>query len=249
MKRKITTELKQFKKLGQMCDFGTANRDRLAPGTPAAESLAALTTTVSDLKTATATQASLKNRLRELLRAKIDASRALREDMESIYYTAQAIARQQPGFDDKFHMSFFGDTKMLTAGRSALKDAAPVADVFVKHALPPDFLNTLKNKIQKLEQARAEYANGKTACTLGQGTLEESLAKGLAAGSAFDAIIRNTFRDDPVTLAALDDACRVPRPSDKKKQDATQTAPQTALPSVPQPTQPPPQPQAHAQSA
>ena len=57
MKRKITTELKQFKKLGQMCDFGTANRDRLAPGTPAAESLAALTTTVSDLKTATATQA------------------------------------------------------------------------------------------------------------------------------------------------------------------------------------------------
>jgi len=132
---------------------------------------------------------------------------------------------------------------MLTAARSFIKDAAPVADVFVKHALPPDFLDTLKSKIQKLEQARAEYANGKTAWTVGQGTLEESLRKGLAAGSGFDAIIRNTFRDDPVTLAAWDDACRIPRLSPKKKPDATQTAPQTA----PQTTQPPPQ--AHAQSA
>jgi len=88
MNRKMTTELQEFKKLGQMCDFGTANRERLAPGTPAAESLAALTTTVSDLKAATASLASLKNRLRELRRAKLDASAALRDDMESIYYTA-----------------------------------------------------------------------------------------------------------------------------------------------------------------
>src|SRR6266581_4396589 len=29
-------QLQQFKKLGRRCDFGTANRDRLAPGTPAA---------------------------------------------------------------------------------------------------------------------------------------------------------------------------------------------------------------------
>ena len=244
MDRKITTELQQFKKLGRMCDFGTATRDRLAPGTPAAESLAALTTTVSDLKAATASQASLKNRLRELRRARLAASAALRDDMESIYYTAQAIARQQPGFDDRFQISLFGDTRMLTAARSALKDAAPVADVFVKHAMAPDFLDTLKSKIQKLEQARAEYANGKTARTVGQGTLEESLHKGLAAGSGFDAIIRNTFRDEPVTLAAWDDACRGPRPSLKKKPDAAQTAQHNA----PQPTPPPP-PQAHAQSA
>src|SRR5437016_1418592 len=60
MKKKITTELLQFKKLDQICDFGVANAHRFAPGTPGAEVLAALRSTVSNLKVLTAAQASLE---------------------------------------------------------------------------------------------------------------------------------------------------------------------------------------------
>src|SRR6266850_5349303 len=136
--RKITIELNQFKKLNQMRDFGIAIRQRFATGTPAADGVAELISTVSNLNALTASQASLENRHRELLRAKLDARAVLREDVELLYHTAHAVAAEKPGFDDKFQMLLLGDPKLLNAARSAVHDAAPAAEVFVKHAMPAD---------------------------------------------------------------------------------------------------------------
>src|SRR6267142_2635004 len=80
--KKITTEKHQFKKLGQMCDFGILNGNRFEPGTAGADGLTSMISTVSDLRARTASQASVENRLRELLRAKLEARLALREDVE-----------------------------------------------------------------------------------------------------------------------------------------------------------------------
>ncbi len=224
--KKLTTELRHFKKLVAMCDFVIAHRDRVPPGTPAAETLARLALAVAELKTSTTLQASLKNRLRGLLRVRIDARTALRQDMEALYQTAHAIAAAQPGFDDKFQMSLWGDSKLLNAANTVVQDAAPAVDMFVNHAMPRDFLDVLKNKIQRFEEAREEYAKAKTAWTVGQRTLEETFKKAQTASSGFDAIIRNTFRDDPVTLEAWNDACRVQRSSTKKKEQEVE--PQSA---------------------
>ena len=73
--KKIVIEQNQFKKLGRMCDFGIANRDHFAPGTPAAKAVPVLISTVSNLNALTASQASLDNRLRELSRLKLEARR------------------------------------------------------------------------------------------------------------------------------------------------------------------------------
>ena len=215
-----------------------ANGHRFAPGTPGAEVLAALRSTVSTLKVLTAAQSSLENRLRELLRTKLEARLALREDVELLYHTAHAVAADRPGFDDKFQMSLAGDPKLLNAARSAIQDAAPTAETFVQHAMPPDFLDALSGKVQNLERAREDYANGKTACSAGQKALEESLRKALAAAIGFDAIMRNTFRDDPITLEAWKTACRVPRTPRKKKEDP----PGTGQPQAQPQGQPQPQP-------
>src|SRR5436853_2050787 len=211
MKKKLTTELSQFRKIGRMCDFGAAHQHRFRPGTPAAETLTAMASTVTELKAATAAQASLRNRLREMLRSKTDARAALRDDIESLYETARGIAAKQPGFDDKFQESFWGDPKLLSAASSALRDAAPMADAFVEHALPPDFLEILKRKIQRFERAREEYATVRTACAIGQKTLEDSLRKAVAGAKGFDVIIKNTLRDDPAALTAWEELCRVRR--------------------------------------
>jgi hypothetical protein len=117
----------------------------------------------------------------------------------------------------------WGDPKLLNAARSAVQDAVPTAETFDKHAMPPDFLDALNGKVQKLERAREEYANGKTACSVGNKALEESLRKALADASGFDAIMRNTFRDDPITLEAWKSVCRVPRTSRKKEEDPPAT--------------------------
>jgi hypothetical protein len=218
-----------------------ANRGRFAPGTPAANEAPAVISTVTNLNALTASQASLENRYRELSRLKLEARADLREEVEFLYHTAHAAAAEIPGFDEKFQAPLLGDPKLLNASRAAVKDAAPLSAVFIQHAMPSDFLEALNLKIRNFELASEEYANGRTACSVGGKALKESLRKALAAASGFDAIMRNTFRDDPITLDAWKAACRVPRVSRQKKVDPPSTA-------GPQP-QPEPQPQAQPPAA
>ncbi|HYR85902.1 MAG TPA: hypothetical protein VE422_17560 [Terriglobia bacterium] len=243
--KKITTEKHQFKKLGQMCDFGILNGNRFEPGTAGADGLTSMISTVSDLRARTASQASLENRLRELLRAKLEARLALREDVELLYHTAHAVAAQVPGFDDKFQRSLWGDPKLLNAARSALQDTAAMAETFVKHATPPNFPEILKTKISNLERAREEHANGRTACTLGEKALQESRRKAVAAAKGFDAIMRNTFRGDPIILEAWKAACRVPRGRAKKEETGANGKTQPEPPPPPH-VQPQPPAQLHS---
>ena len=211
MKRKIMTERMDFKKLRQMCDFVVAHRDRIAKDSPAAEGVQALISTVTDLKALTAAQGSLGNKLRALSRATQEARAALREEVEFLYHTAASIAAKTPGFDDRFQMVLAGDSKLLNAARSAVEDAAPVAAAFIKHAMAPDFLDSLKASVGRLEQAREEHAKTRTARRLGGKALQQNLRHALAVGRGADAIMRNTFRTDPITLEAWKRACHLER--------------------------------------
>ena len=231
MSKKITIELFQFKRLGHMCDFGVANRERFKQGALAAEALPVMTSTISNLKELTASQTSAENRLRELWRLKAAARGALSEDVEFLYHTAGAIAAETPGFDDKFNMNVSNETKLLNAARSALHDAAPVADIFIEQAMPSDFLDGLATDIQSLEKAREEYATQKTAVQAGAAALAISLEKAKAAASRFDAILRNTFRGDSATLDAWKRICSPPRGSRKKPSEAA-PSPQPEAPAA-----------------
>ena len=142
---------------------------------------------------------------------KADARADLAEEIEFLYHTARSIAAETPGFNDKFRLPLKGDAKLLNAARSAVEDAAPLSEIFIKHAMPSHFLDSLSSAIRKFEQASEEYANGKTACAVGAKELRASLDTAVAAAKAFDATIRNTFRSDPITLNAWMDVCRIRR--------------------------------------
>ncbi len=231
--KKIVTERRDFKKLRQMADFVRANTDRFAPASPAAKAVPVVVAAVKNLKTLTASQGSLENQLRELSRAKSQARTGLREEVEFLYHTAGAIAAERPGFDDRFRMLLKGDSKLINAARSAVQDAAPLAATFIKNAMPAEFLESLRTSIRKFEDARADHAKVKTARTLGRKALLESLRQALAAGRRFDAIMRNTFRTDRITLQAWKDACRVPRgprPKTNEVPDVVSGTPQTPQP-------------------
>ena len=90
--------------------------------------------------------------------------------------------------------------------------------------MPAKFLQSMKASIRKLEDARQEQAKVKTARSLGRKALLESLRQALAAGRRFDAIMRNTFRNDHITLEACKHACRVPRAPRTKPKGVPDTA-------------------------
>ena len=158
-------------------------------------------------------------------RAKSEARTGLQEEVEFLYHTAEAIAAERPGFNDRFQMLLKGDPKLINAARSAVQDAAPLAATFIENAMPATFLESLRASIRKFEEARQEQAKVKTARSLGRKALLESLRQALAAGRRFDGIMRNTFRNDRITLEAWKRACRVPRRPRKPKE-----APTTAKP-------------------
>ena len=191
-----------------------ANRDRFAPTSPASKAVPAVIAAVKNLKTLTASQGSLENRLWELARAKSEARTGLREEVEFLYHTASAIAAETPGFDDRFQMWLLGDSKLLNAARSAVQDAAPLAE----------FLESLSASIRKFEEARQERAKAQNGPGAGPEAAPGEPRQALAAGRRFDAIMRNTFRNDPITLEAWKRACRVPRGARARTQDTSEAS-------------------------
>ena len=148
----------------------------------------------------------------------------MREEVEFLYHTAAASAAERPGFNDRFRMLLIGDSKLINAARSAVQDADPLAKTFIETAMPAKFLLSMKASIRKLEDARQEQAKVKTARSLGRKALLESLRPALAASRRFDAIMRNTFRNDRITLEAWKHACRVPRAPRTKAKGVPDTA-------------------------
>ena len=152
-KRKIIIEQRQFKRMTQMCAFAEANRNRFPADSQAAAALPELVTSVGEVTDLVARLASVGNRMRELTFAVTTAKGALLRSMECLYYTAGAIATEVPGFDGQFRLALNSEPRLLTAGLSAVNDAAPHAELFIKYAMPPNFLDVLKDNVQKFQQA------------------------------------------------------------------------------------------------
>jgi hypothetical protein len=220
MARKITIEGRVFQKLRQIKNFILNYAWYFKPETPAGDAAAAVVAAVAKVSEQTASQGSLENRLRELMRAAATARMILRAQMERLYRTAAAIAvAGDPGFDDKFKMPLTGDAKLMNAARSALQDAAPHAEIFIRHLVPADFLDALKVALDNFEAAREAYARTRSIVDSGRRGLKLALNEANAAARRCDAIVRNMLEGDPLMLAAWDAAYTVPR----KKPEASET--------------------------
>jgi hypothetical protein len=178
----------------------------------------------------TGSQASALAKVREFARLKQKARKALREDCAAIHRIATVVALEIPGFDDKFQMPVIGDEKLLAAGRSFVEDAAPVSAVFIKHALPADFLEVFKTDIQGFEQAVRNHADGVHACDAVTATIDAAMKKAVAASKGLDAIVRNTLRGDFSKLDQWNRASEFGKA--KPKRDEPAPTPQAPPPSA-----------------
>src|SRR5206468_826365 len=113
--------------------------------------------------------------------------------------------------DDKFRKPLRTEAQLLNAARSAAQDAAPIAAILIKHALPADFLKSLNADIQDFEQARKEYGQAKEVFAVGDKALHATMRKAMSSARRFDAIMCNTLRDDAAMLDAWKRVCRIER--------------------------------------
>jgi hypothetical protein len=171
---------------------------------------------------------------------------ALRDDLDAIYKTMQAVALDHPGIEPNFRLPKNRrlDQQMIRAGQEFIKYATPLKDEFIAHQLPANFLDGLRSEIEALQQAinaQAQYKSDRRAAV---DTLVQAVDNAMIAVQRLDAIIPNIFGDDHEVMTAWDVARQVNKPKHRKKADktdgkpATPTPLSTEAPSVPLPHPP-----------
>jgi hypothetical protein len=146
-------------------------------------------------------------------RTKGMAREALLDRLESMVRTARAIARDTPGFEDRFHIpSPRSDQALLTAGRLFARDAEVLRDQFLAHAMPETFVADLLEVVETFERAIHDRDAGKGGQTAARASMESALESGTAAVQKLDAMVTNHLRSDPATTALWRNVRRVGHP-------------------------------------
>ncbi len=106
-----------------------------------------------------------------------------------------------------------GDQALLTGARAFLADATPLAAEFIKHEMPADFLDELKNQIAEFEATLNQRTAAKGAQVSATAGITDAIGRGMIAANRLDAIVRNKFRGNVSVLAAWTRASHVERTS------------------------------------
>jgi hypothetical protein len=172
---------------------------------------------IDETDTHTTAQSSGHSATLESSASKASARDELRRDLEAISRTARALALNAPGLEDKFRAPrSVSDQALLTTARSFAADASPLKTEFTSRGLPDNFLDDLNHDIEEFERTISQKIQKNEAQVTATAAIDAVIERGLNIVREIDVIMRNTYADDPATLAAWLSAShtqRTPRPT------------------------------------
>lgn len=201
-------------------EFGNIQAARIPAGSFAAELFARLKGIVTNIEAQAATQSSGLRTAGQHATGKASARDELFLDLRAIARTARGLALVIPGLEDKFRMPRdVKDQDLLTIARAFLADAEPFKAEFIRRGLPADFLDDLKADIIALEQTITGHIQGTEEHIAATAALDDLIDEGVRTMHELDPVMRNTFADDPATLAQWFSARHVERAPRRQKKD------------------------------
>ena len=207
-------------------EFGAAHAAQFPASTFAGELLARLNAAITELDGHTSAQSSGKRSAQEGAAGKASAREELRQDLERISRTARSMALTTPGLEDKFRAPrSISDQALLAVARSFATDAAPLRDEFMRRGLPADFLDDLGRDITAFETSVNQKIQGTETHVTATAAIDDAIERGINTMRELDPIMRNTFANDPATLAAWLSASHVERTPHKAKPPVTPPKP------------------------
>lgn len=209
-------ELKTYERLTRVRDFGTSHAAAFPDASLGGQLFAEIDAVIAELTAQAATQNVGLSTAREGTSSKASARTALRERLAAVSRTARAMAVDTPAIGKKFRMpSGTGDQVLLNAARAFVTNATPLAEEFIKHELPENFLADLQADIAELEQAISARHQSTETHVSATAAIDAAFERGLNALRKLDAIVRNKFRNEPIILAAWTSASHVPHRAHK----------------------------------
>lgn len=181
---------------------------------------AAIELQITQLETHGATQVSGVKPQATVSRA--IARRNLRDDLENLAFTRNAIAAADVNWAKMFPVPRTGgDENLLIGAEAALKDVPPRMAKLFEYGLENDFLVDLQADIDALRAAINHQSTAKDTNRGATAALEAGLEQILKDFHKLDAIVRNKFRNNPQERAAWISASRFPRRSKAKGENPT----------------------------
>lgn len=192
--------------------FGTAHAEAFPANSRGGELFVALDTVITELEGHAAAQFSSARASKEGTKLKAVALADLQEELEAISRTARALALIMPGLDTKFRLPRnVGAQAWLVAARSFAEDAVPLKGEFIRRGLPANFLENLNASITELEQAIDRQGKFSGESVAARTAIDGAIERGMQIMRELDAIVRNIFRDNSVTLAEWASARHIER--------------------------------------
>lgn len=195
-------------------EFGATRSSDFPADSFAGASFAELARVVGELRRFSVAKSSHQTSKRQNTTAKSSAKGALIEDLRAINRSARAMARRIPGIDDKFRMPRkLNDQAFLTVALMFAADAEPLAEEFAKYELPANFLADLRGDIAAFEKACGDQSAAQNSATDANETIDDLIATGLDIVRDLDAVVKNRYRNDALTLSVWTRAAHVERPA------------------------------------
>lgn len=207
-----------YEMLLRVQNFAAGHAASFPAGTLGGETIAELKGVIETLTQATTSQTSGLSSVQRATAERTAAREALRESMQAIARTARVMALDTPGLENKFRLPRSGsDPALLNTARAFAADAAPLKDAFVRHEMPPSFIEEFETEIADLERAMSEQNVNRSAHVSATASVEATAERGMNAVRKLDVVVRNKFRDDAATLAAWESARHIESPARARK--------------------------------
>jgi hypothetical protein len=217
---------RKFEACGRVRDFGTARTADFAPTSLAIQLLTNLSSSIARLEGLSATQQSGGGAAREGTATRGDARDELHARMKAISRTAQAIAIDTPGLDEKFRTPRGdNDQTLIAAARGFAADAAPLTAQFVAHEMSATFIDDLNASIARFETAISSQSSAVGDRVGARAAIEDILDECMNIVRKLDPIVRNKYANDPATLAEWTSASHVERAPKHKSTAPVPNAP------------------------
>lgn len=223
-------ELRSYEMLMRVDNFGDENTAFFPPASLGGELFARIKAAVTKMANHVAQQVSGSTSARQGTATKSMAREALREDLERLRRTARAMSKTMPGIDSKFRIPRNAtDQELIGTAQASAADALILKNDFIRFAMPADFLDDLNEHIADFQTSLTTQQTGKGNQVMATAAIDDTLEEALDAVRQLDAIVPNTFHNDPARLAAWASARHVERAA-RKPQTSTATPGSTPTP-------------------
>lgn len=173
------------------------------------------------------TRAAHANKRRQGTEGREDARAALRRMVKLVWDTHKTITIDRPDTKGLFESpsKIKSDDALVTAARSYIDAAAPLAQLFAEYSLSAAFFNDLRAKADALQSYTSLQHAGASAGVDSTAAIEETLRQIDEVVERLHTVVTNKYRDDPARLAAWQSARHVERARRSKPQEADEAVP------------------------